>query len=177
MTEVPPWETSPANAEASAGVEATARLPNFGMALFGLAVSPLRTLRWCVRHFVITAGLAILVVVMTLGWQIATMGTRDVKVLEGEYFLDGLKQDLEVVYGSTRQVPRTLTGDIKEGGCGMQSRDLTSYYYVADPRVEVLPDASIRLRAYPQIGSGETRIVTVTFRIEGGDGTYERIDK
>lgn len=121
-------------------------LPGLWLSLYGLALSPLRLLRWCVRHYVITFGALLVVAVVFVGWPIATSGTRDADKAEGEQMMGSFKNQVRIMYAKTHVVPHMLTGEYDDRGCAMPAAELQGKCFVSDPRIEYLPDGRARQR-------------------------------
>ena len=58
-----------------------------------------------------------------------TANTRDARRSEGEQLLGSMKNRVKVAYTKTTALPTLLTGEMTNGGCGVQTSELAGKYF------------------------------------------------
>lgn len=151
-------------------------IPGFWMSLLGLAASPIRAVRWMFRTPT-RACVPLTVILFVLATPLfVPSGGRDARRAEGEQMLGSLKNQARVAMAKADSPPWTLTGALEDGGCNVDTAELEGKYYMVDPRIELLPDGTARLRAYPRADNKDQAAGYLTFTWGGGDGRFQWMD-
>lgn len=124
---------------------------------------------WSRRWVVITAGLAATAFLASL--PLVTTGGRDATRAEAEQMLGSLRGQARIAYAKRGLPPRTLTGPVGQGGCGVVTSELQGKYFRV--RDEIVPtETAAMLFADPMPGSEHEGSCTLTFNWHGGDGEF-----
>lgn len=99
-------------------------------------------------------------------------GTRDARRAEGEQMLGNTKGQVRTAYASTKDPGqiRTLTGEVGQGGCGLEPEEVKGKYFHLRDEVVVTPEGAT-ITCLPNAGQEHLGSCTLTFTWRGGEGT------
>lgn len=101
---------------------------------------------------------------------------RDARRSEGEQMLGSFTLLVRVAHEKTDARPRTLTGKLEEGGCGVGEAELSGKYFMVAREITWLPDGKAQLQCSSRFEGFSDGTGTLTFDLKGGDGVLTWTD-